>query len=173
MSDNLIVKSVAGTCITFSFILAGNAITQSFMTVPALLVNFPPPSSPEHKERARLLGRQWPLCWTVGNQFFRPISTLGFLGYAYAGYATYKQGVTARSDWRLFGVAAVMHLMTIIHSAKNMQPLNDKLEALAGRASDTELKEAETVAKKWASWNRLRLVTPIIAGTLALYQLLG
>ena len=95
------------------------------------------------------------------------------MGYAYAGYATYKQGVTARSDWRLFGVAAVMHLMTIIHSAKNMQPLNDKLEALAGRASDTELKEAETVAKKWASWNRLRLVTPIIAGTLALYQLLG
>ncbi|KZM28236.1 uncharacterized protein EKO05_0011050 [Ascochyta rabiei] len=173
MSDNLIVRGVAGTCITFSFILAGNAITQSFMTVPALLVNFPPPSSPEHKERAQLLGRQWPLCWTVGNQFFRPISTLGFLGYAYAGYATYKQGVLARNDWKLFAVAAAMHLMTIVHSAKNMQPLNDKLEALAGRASDTELKEAETVAKKWASWNRLRLVTPVIAGSLALYQLLA
>ncbi|KAF2999867.1 hypothetical protein E8E13_007967 [Curvularia kusanoi] len=173
MSDNLIVKGVAGTCITFSFILAGNAITQSYMTVPALLVNFPPPSSPEHKERAQLLGRQWPLCWTVGNQFFRPISTLGFLGYAYAGYATYKQGVLARNDWKLFAVAAVMHLTTIVHSAKNMQPLNDKLEALAGRASDTELKEAETVAKKWANWNRLRLLTPVIAGSLALYQLLA
>ena len=143
------------------------------MTVPALLVNFPPPSSPEHKERARLLGRQWPLCWAVGNVFFRPISTLGFLGYAYAGYATYKQGVLARNDWKLFAVAAVMHLTTIIHSAKNMQPLNDKLEALAGRASETELREAETVAKKWANWNRLRLLTPAIAGGLALYQLLA
>ncbi|KAI4612156.1 hypothetical protein J4E83_007705 [Alternaria metachromatica] len=102
MSDNTIVKGVAGTCITFSFILAGNAITQSYMTVPALLVNFPRPGSPDHKERAQLLGRQWPLCWTVGNQFFRPISTLGFLGYAYAGYSVYREGMLARSDWKLF-----------------------------------------------------------------------
>jgi uncharacterized membrane protein len=143
------------------------------MTVPALLVNFPPPGSPDHKDRARLLGQQWPLCWTVGNQFFRPISTLGFLGYAYAGYATYKQGVLARGDWRFFAVAAAMHLTTIIHSAKNMQPLNDKLEALAERASDKELMEGENVARKWASWNRLRLITPVIAGVLAMLQLVA
>ncbi|KAF2125058.1 hypothetical protein P153DRAFT_300633 [Dothidotthia symphoricarpi CBS 119687] len=173
MSDNIIVKGIAGTCITFSFILAGNAITQSFMTVPALLVDFPAANSPSHKDRARLLGRQWPLCWTVGNQFFRPISTLGFLGYAYSGYAVYSEGALARSDWKLFGVAAIMHLTTILHSALNMQPLNDKLEALAGRANDKELVEAETVARKWASWNRLRLVTPTIAGGLALWNLLS
>ncbi|KAF1843533.1 uncharacterized protein K460DRAFT_341781 [Cucurbitaria berberidis CBS 394.84] len=173
MSDNIIVKSVAGTCITFSFILAGNAITQSLMTVPALLVDFPPPGSPEHSERAKLLGRQWPLCWTVGNQFFRPISTLGFLGYAYAGYAVYREGVLARSDWKLFGVAAVMHLTTILHSALNMQPLNDKLEGLASRASEKELGEAEGIARKWASWNRLRLITPVVAGSLALWNLLS
>jgi len=170
MSDNIIVKTVAGTCVTFSFILVGNAITQSFMTVPALLVDFPPPGSSHHTDRARLLGRQWPLCWTVGNQFFRPISSLGFLGYAYAGYAVYKEGVRARSDWRLFAVAAAMHLTTIVHSAVNMQPLNDKLEALGGRASVKELGEAESIARQWASWNRLRLVTPLIAGGLALWQ---
>jgi len=173
MSDNIIVKSVAGTCITFSFILAGNAITQSYMTVPALLVSFPPPGSPDHKDRARLLGRQWPLCWTVGNQFFRPISTLGFLGYAYAGYAVYREGMLARSDWKLFGVAAVLHLTTILHSALNMQPLNDQLEALAERSSEKELGEAENVARKWANWNRLRLVTPVVAGSLALWNLLS
>ena len=194
MSDNIIVKSVAGTCITFSFILAGkhtsppilttehpqtnypltgNAITQSYMTVPALLVSFPPPGSPDHKDRARLLGRQWPLCWTVGNQFFRPISTLGFLGYAYAGYAVYREGMLARSDWKLFGVAAVLHLTTILHSALNMQPLNDQLEALAERSSEKELGEAENVARKWANWNRLRLVTPVVAGGLALWNLLS
>ncbi|KAH7350269.1 hypothetical protein BKA66DRAFT_292215 [Pyrenochaeta sp. MPI-SDFR-AT-0127] len=173
MSDNFIVKSVAGTCITFSFILAGNAITQSFMTVPALLVDFPPSGSPEHSERARLLGRQWPLCWTVGNQFFRPISSLGFLGYAYAGYAVHREGLLARSDWKLFGVAAIMHLTTILHSALNMQPLNDKLEALASRSSDKELGEAESIARKWASWNRLRVVTPIVAGSIALWNLLS
>ena len=143
------------------------------MTVPALLVGFPPPGSPDHAERAKLLGRQWPLCWTVGNKFFRPISTLGFLGYAYAGYSVYREGVLARSDWKLFGVAAVMHLTTILHSALNMQPLNDQLEALASRSSEKDLGQAESIALKWASWNRLRLVTPTIAGGLALWNLLS
>ena len=144
------------------------------MTVPALLIDFPKPGAPGHADRARLLGRQWPLCWSVGNQFFRPISTLGFLGYAYAGYAVYKdykEHVGARGDWRMFAVAAALHLTTIVHSAVNMQPLNDKLEALAGRTSEKELGNAEGIARQWASWNRLRLVTPLIAGTLALFQL--
>ena len=140
------------------------------MTVPALLVDFPAPGSPQHGDRARLLGRQWPLCWTVGNQFFRPISTLGFLGYAYSAYATYKEGSRARGDWRVYAVSAVMHLTTILHSAINMQPLNDKLEALAGRAGEKALMEAEPIARKWASWNMLRLVTPTVAGILALYN---
>ncbi|KAF2877626.1 hypothetical protein BDV95DRAFT_602000 [Massariosphaeria phaeospora] len=170
MSGNIIARSVAGTCITFSFILAGNAITQSFMTVPALLVDFPAPGSKDHISRARLLGRQWPLCWTVGNQFFRPISTLGFLGYAYAAFSVYTEGERARSDWRFFAVAALMHLTTILHSALNMQPLNDKLEAFAERASEKDCVEAEAVARQWASWNLLRMVTPIIAGSLALIQ---
>jgi uncharacterized membrane protein len=143
------------------------------MTVPALLVDFPPPGSPDHKDRARLLGRQWPLCWTVGNQFFRPISTLGFLGYGYAAYSVYREGALARSDWKLFGVAAIMHLTTILHSAINMQPLNDKLEALAERSGEKELGEAKSIALKWASWNRLRLVTPVVAGGLALWNLLS
>ena len=144
------------------------------MTVPALLVDFPKAGTPDHISRARLLGRQWPLCWTVGNQFFRPISTLGFLGYAYAGFSVwreYKDHVIARGDWRMFAVAAIMHLTTIVHSAVNMQPLNDKLEALSGRTSEKELGEAEGIARRWGSWNRLRIVTPLIAGTLALFQL--
>ncbi|RMZ73538.1 hypothetical protein GMOD_00008061 [Pyrenophora seminiperda CCB06] len=69
MSDNTIVKSVAGTCITFSFILAGNAITQSYMTVPALLVSFPPrllpiphrPRPPPRPTMASLLDRRQPI----------------------------------------------------------------------------------------------------------------
>ncbi|KAF2443058.1 hypothetical protein P171DRAFT_391143 [Karstenula rhodostoma CBS 690.94] len=174
MTDNYIVKTVAGTCVGFSFILVGNAITQSYMTVPALLVDFPKPGTPDHTSRARLLGRQWPLCWTVGNQFFRPISTLGVLGYAYAGYAVwreYKEHVVAKGDWRMFAVAALLHLTTVIHSAVNMQPLNDKLEALAGRTSEKDLGAAEGIARRWGSWNRVRVITPLIAGTLALFQL--
>jgi uncharacterized membrane protein len=84
----------------------------------------------------------------------------------------YREGVLARSDWKLFGLAAIMHLSTILHSALNMQPLNDKLEALAERASEKEMDEAENVARKWASWNRLRLVTPVVAGGLAMWNLL-
>ena len=79
----------------------------------------------------------------------------------------------ARSDWKLFGVSAIMHLTTILHSAINMQPLNDKLEALAERSNEKELGQAESIATKWASWNQLRLVTPTIAGGLALWNLLS
>lgn len=137
------------------------------MTVPALLVDFPPAGSSDHTSRARLLGRQWPLCWTVGNQFFRPMSTLGFLGYAYTAYSVYKEGNRARSDWRFFAASAIAHLVTIVHSAVNMQPLNDKLEGLASKASEKMLLDAEPIARQWAKWNLLRLVSPVIAGSLA------
>lgn len=62
------------------------------MGVPALLVDFPPPSSPGHAAAARHLGRQWPIFWSMGNVFFRPISTLGIFGYGYAGYCAYRSG---------------------------------------------------------------------------------
>jgi uncharacterized membrane protein len=148
------------------------------MTVPALLVDFPSTKSSTHTARAQLLGRQWPLCWTVGNQFFRPISILGFLGYGAVAIYLYRQTSTSSSskighpqaDWRLYAVSALCHLITIIHSAKNMQPLNDRLEALAGRATEVEMENAEAVARQWASWNRVRIVNPLVAGTLALWQ---
>ncbi|KAF2259882.1 hypothetical protein CC78DRAFT_45622 [Lojkania enalia] len=171
MSDSVLVKTVAGTCISFSFILAGNAITQSWMTIPALLVDFPRPEAANHTERARLLGRQWPLCWSVGNQFFRPISTFGFVGYAYAAYSIYKEGDQARGDWRLLAVAAGLHLVTVLHSAMNMQPMNDKLEALSGRAGEKDMKAAQSVAERWGRWNLVRLFNPVVAGTLALITL--
>ena len=101
------------------------------------------------------------------------MSTLGFVGYAYSAYAVYKEGYRARSDWRLFAVAAVAHLCTVVHSAINMQPLNDKLEALAGRAGEKALQEAVPIARQWAKWNLVRLVTPVLAGSLALWQSLA
>ncbi len=44
-------------------------------------------------------------------------------------------------DWRLFAVAAVMHLVNIVHSAVNMQPLNDKLAALVGEGKEAKDEE--------------------------------
>ncbi|PVH92855.1 hypothetical protein DM02DRAFT_662547 [Periconia macrospinosa] len=172
MSDNVLVKFVAGTCIGFSFILVGNAITQTYMTVPALVVDFPKPGTAEHTSRARLIGKQWPLCWSVGNVFFRPISTFGIIGYGFSAYTLYREGPLARADWRWFAVAAALHLTTVVHSAINMQPINDKLEALAERTPEKELVQAEGIARRWASWNRVRLVTPVLAGGLALWQLI-
>jgi hypothetical protein len=93
----------------FSYNFLGNAVTQSFMTVPALLVDFPNHSSPNYAERATLLGRQWPYCWAVGNMFFRPISMLGALGYAYSSYCA-SHSATTSMDWRVLVVAALMHV---------------------------------------------------------------
>lgn len=151
-------------------------MTQSFMTVPALLVDFPNQSSPNYTARATLLGRQWPYCWAVGNVFFRPISTLGALGYAYSSYCA-SRSVTTSMDWRLLAVAALMHVVTILHSALNMQPLNDRLAALdpntkeAKSASGTHQAGAEALLRKWGKWNIVRVITPTVAGCVAMWQL--
>ncbi|KAI1277588.1 hypothetical protein F5Y07DRAFT_79936 [Xylaria sp. FL0933] len=165
---------VAGTTIAFSFILFGNAITQSFMGVPVLLVDFPPASSPEHAARARLLGRQWPTFWKMGNVFFRPISTLGIFGYAYMAWAASAQGANGRlGDWRLYAASALCHLITVTHSALNMQPINEKIDALKEPKGLADTKLAESYARRWIKLNTLRIISPVIAGTLALTQILG
>ncbi|KAI1773608.1 hypothetical protein F4818DRAFT_421107 [Hypoxylon cercidicola] len=168
-------EAVLGTTVAFSFILIGNAITQSFMGVPALLVDFPPASSPDHAARARLLGRQWPTFWAVGNNFFRPISTFGIFGYAYTSWAASSQGPDGRlGDWRPYAIASLCHLVTVVHSAMNMQPINEKIDALSdakGRVG-VDSKQAEAYARKWIKFNTVRLITPIVAGSLALFQLI-
>lgn len=169
--------AVVGTTVAVSFILLGNAITQSFMGVPALLVDFPKPSSPEHASAVRHLGRQWPVFWNMGNVFFRPISTLSILSYGYAGYATYLlsasgPGMTHR-DWRVYALAAACHLLTAIHSAVNMQPINAKIDALReSKATGVDTSLAEYYARKWIRLNGVRIVMPLVAGTAALWQTL-
>ncbi|KAI1373055.1 hypothetical protein F4677DRAFT_236021 [Hypoxylon crocopeplum] len=166
-------EAVLGTTVAFSFILFGNAITQSFMGVPALLVDFPPPSSPDHAARARLLGRQWPVFWVVGNQFFRPISTLGIFGYAYTSWAASTKGPNGGlGDWRLYAISALCHLVTVVHSALNMQPINEKIDALSEPKGRVDTKQAENYARKWIKFNTVRLITPVVAGSLALFQIL-
>ncbi|KAB5584738.1 hypothetical protein GE09DRAFT_1232809 [Coniochaeta sp. 2T2.1] len=171
----------------------GNAITQSFMGVPALLVDFPPPTSPAHPSAARHLGRQWPVFWSVGNVFFRPISTLGIFGYAFAAYDAFSSassrlrnttpGVSAayettrgtgmQGDWRFYAVSALCHLVTVVHSAVNMQPINGRIDALKAEGTGTaELEKAEFWARRWAKLNLVRLVMPLVAGSLALSQAL-
>jgi Domain of unknown function (DUF1772) len=131
------------TSITFSFILVGIITTISplskntsnrykkrhhpvFHDSPSFAVDFPKPSSPEHSARTRLLGRQWPHYWTVGNRFFRPTSTLEALGYGFMTWVAYRGGPHAKGDWRLYAVATAMHVITIVHSAVNMQPINNQ-----------------------------------------------
>ncbi|KAM3079619.1 hypothetical protein ACMFMG_006031 [Clarireedia jacksonii] len=151
------------------------------MTIPALLVDFPAPSSPKYPERAALLGQQWPHCWAVGNVFFRPISTLAFLGYAFTTYSTFSgtsQLPSRGADWRLYAISTVLHFSVILHSAINMQPMNDKLAALSsinpkdkgGLIGDAL--NAESLMRKWGRWNLVRVVFPLVAGCLAFYQTL-
>ncbi|KAK0617636.1 hypothetical protein B0T14DRAFT_433266 [Immersiella caudata] len=176
--------AVVGGTMACSFILLGNAITQSFMGVPALLVDFPAPTSPSHPAAARHLGRQWPTFWSVGNVFFRPISTLGIFGYGFAAYSAYNLPF-ARKDWRFYAVSAVCHLVTVVHSAVNMQPLNEKLDALSaaggsgvkgntkGTAGVVDASLAEWYARRWIKLNTVRIVMPLVAGGMVLWQTLS
>ncbi|KAK3315902.1 hypothetical protein B0H66DRAFT_534166 [Apodospora peruviana] len=180
--------AVVGTTVAFSFILLGNAITQSFMGVPALLVDFPRASShpEEHAKAARHLGRQWPVFWHMGNVFFRPISTLGIFGYAYASWATANDthftafgnleipdNGAAAAGWKLYALSATCHLITVMHSALNMQPLNQKIDGLRDpRASGVDESLAEYYARRWIKLNTVRIVMPLVAGSVALWQTL-
>ncbi|KAB5566966.1 hypothetical protein GE09DRAFT_1284659 [Coniochaeta sp. 2T2.1] len=191
----VIAQTIVGMTIAFSYTLFGNAITQSFMGVPALLVDFPPPTSPSHPSAARHLGRQWPVFWSVGNVFFRPTSTLGIFGYAFAAYHAFssstssplrsstRPGVSAayettrgtgmQGDWRFYAVSALCHLVMVVHSAVNMQPINGRIDALKAEGTGTaELEKAEYWARRWAKLNLVRLVMPLVAGSLALSQAL-
>ncbi|KAF1981673.1 hypothetical protein K402DRAFT_398314 [Aulographum hederae CBS 113979] len=144
------------------------------MGVPALLVDFPRPGAPDYSERAKLLGRQWPVFWKVGNNFFRPISTLGIFGYAFSAYAASKATAGGvKGDWRIYAVAAVCHLTNVVHSAINMQPLNEKIEALSGSVGEKHEAMAVELAETWIQRNYVRIVCPLIAGTLALFQTAG
>jgi hypothetical protein len=153
------------------------------MTLPSFLLDFPKATTPEYKVRAQLLGKQWPVHWKVGNSVFRPISTFATLGYAFTAYSLAKtpdlfgQG----KDWRLFAVNAILHVSVILHSAINMQPLNDKLAALAGTATDgtgsgkVQSKDegrAVEIGTKWMRFNYYRLIVPSITGGIALFQML-
>jgi len=69
-----------------------------------------------------------------------------------------------------------------VHSAVNMQPINEKLDALSGRKDGSgsgggkivqvDSKLAEMYARKWIRYNTVRLITPVVAGTLAFTQVL-
>ncbi|KAM7208417.1 hypothetical protein V8F20_001395 [Naviculisporaceae sp. PSN 640] len=196
MSNNSIIPTTAvvGIQAAASFILLGNAITQSFMGVPALLVDFPRPSATnteEYNAAARKLGRAWPVFWNMGNVFFRPLSTLGIFAYGYAAYATMQAasspllrdlgvGNVETTSWKLYAISAACHLVTVVHSAVNMQPINEKIDRLKnikpagmnGEAVKVEKEVqpelAEFWARKWIRLNTVRIVMPAVAGTLAL-----
>jgi hypothetical protein len=152
----------------------GNAITQTFMSVPALLVDFPPNSSAEYAGRVRLLGRQWPVFEATGHGFFKPISIAGMFGYAYMSWAARARG-GGIGDWRLYALSGVCHLVTMVHSAVNMQPLNNKLAGLGKNpaAVKSDMNGAESYARAWIRRNTVRIAMPLVAGTSALWQLVG
>lgn len=69
-----------------------------------------------------------------------------------------------------------MHLVTIVHSAVNMQPLNDLLAALDASSKEAKGRNgsdqvgAEALRRKWGNWNVVRVITPTVAGIIAISQ---
>jgi len=150
------------------------------MTLPSLIIDFPKSTSPDYKVRAQLLGKQWPVHWRVGNNVMRPISTIATLGYAFTAWSLSRSPLRT-ADWRFFAVNAILHVSVIVHSAVNMQPLNDKLAALNGKATDgtgsgkvltADEGKAVEIGTSWMRKNYYRLMVPMITGVISLSQLL-
>ena len=152
----------------------GNAITQSFMSVPALLVNFPKISSGQHRLAAQQLGHQWPVFWQAGNVFFRPISVLGIFGYAYASFEAASAPSARLGDWGLYALAATCHLVTVVHSAVNLQPINAQLQGMSEpEIPRVDIEKTEKLARQWIKLNLVRVLTSFVAGSAALLQSLS
>jgi hypothetical protein len=153
------------------------------MTLPSLILDFPKYTTPEYNVRAQLLGKQWPVHWVVGNNVMRPISTLATLGYAFSAWSFSRTSslLSEKPDWRFFALNAILHVSVIVHSAVNMQPLNDKLAALAGTGTDGKGRgkvasqdegRAVEIGTKWIRRNYYRLIVPFTTGVISLSQLL-
>ncbi|KAK8113256.1 hypothetical protein PG984_013782 [Apiospora sp. TS-2023a] len=164
------LKVATSATVACSFILAGMKCHHPiFYGRPSAADRLPPPSSPSHAERARLLGRQWPVFWEVGNRFFRPLSTLGILLYGASAWTARQQG---KGNWKLLAVAACCNILTAVHSAVNMQPINERITALGGKLQVKDSDKAEAYARRWGRLNLFRVVMPLVAGTLAMTQVL-
>ncbi|PSK38004.1 hypothetical protein B9Z65_1195 [Elsinoe australis] len=150
-------QSVTAATVTASFMLVGNAITQSWMTIPVLVAGFPAPGTEAHAERCSLLGQQWGMMHKVGNSFFRPISMLAIFGYAFGAYSC-AQG-SMKGDWRLFTFAALCHVANV--------PINAKLDVIG---TSEEKAPAVQLATSWINCNKWRVVFPLIAGSTAIWQ---
>ena len=86
---------------------------------------------------------------------------------------TVTSGLYYGKDWRVFAISATCHIITVLHSALNMQPINNKLDGLRDpKASGVDVSQAEYYARRWIKLNLLRLAMPIIAGSLSLWQTL-
>lgn len=82
-------------------------------------------------------------------------------------------GLSYGKDWRVFAVSTACHLITVLHSALNMQPINNKLDGLREpKISGVDVRLAEYYARRWIKLNLLRLAMPVVAGSLALWQTL-
>ncbi|PNS14389.1 hypothetical protein CAC42_3675 [Sphaceloma murrayae] len=160
-----VAQSVAAATATCSFMLVGNAITQSWMTIPTLIAGFPSPGTNAHAERASLLGQQWGMMHKVGNNFFRPISMLAIFGYAFGAYSCGKGDM--QGDWKLYTLAALCHVANVVHSAVNLQPINAKLDVL-GTTEDKA--PAVELARQWIECNKWRALFPLVAGSAAVWQ---
>jgi hypothetical protein len=123
----------------------------------------------DYNTKTTLLGKQWAVSKFAGNAFFRPISSLGFLGYAFSAYSS--RGGATGMDWRAFALAAAMHGVVILHSAVNLQPMNEKLVALGKGDVNFGRMGPEEMLRRWGRLNWVRAFVPVIAGGAALWQL--
>lgn len=82
-------------------------------------------------------------------------------------------GLSYGKDWRVFAMSTACHLITVLHSALNMQPINNMLDGLRDpKTSGVDVSLAEYYARRWIKLNLLRLAMPVVAGSLALWQTL-
>jgi hypothetical protein len=102
------------------------------------------------------------------------------VGYSFTAWSLARNSsFTEKRDWKWFALGALLHVSVIVHSARNMQPLNDKLAAFARVGTDgkgtgsVKLEDegrAVEIATKWIRGNYYRILIPTVTGCINLYQ---
>ena len=94
---------------------------------------------------------------------FLSLSAVGIFGNAFIAYSAYYG--KSRIDYRMYLLAAILHVVDVVYSVSRLAPLNEKLLAL--RSEGGQKIVAVQAARDWAEANARRLYLLAAAGILA------
>lgn len=112
--------------------------------------------------------RQWQLAYHAGARTMPRVAALTALGHAVVAWQQAARG----AEWRGLAAAAALTVAIVPFTFVFIMPTNNALEREIAREAKT-MSQATAVGllQKWARWNMLRSVLPVVGAAFAVWNL--